>query len=175
MSQPVQQSGMAYPVPPTEPTFQVSTATHTGAMVIWINQRRTTAGTYAQCTAAINTAQQHCMVLGWWSIGSLLWNPISLAHNLAARKSLRLQAQRAHDYALWWAIYHGGPQHTVWTPPVDAPTRAKWWVWIPVAVAAAIVAMFVLMVIIGVANHDDRHHGTDQQWSPAPTLSTSTN
>jgi hypothetical protein len=77
-------------------------------MVIWINQRRTTTGTYAQCSAAIEAAQQHCMLLGWWSIASLLWNPISLSENASARRALRRQVQHAHEYAVWWATYYNG-------------------------------------------------------------------
>lgn len=97
-----------YPPPPAEPIFQVRTVKHTGAMVIWINQRRTTTGTYAQCSAAIDAAQQHCLLVGWWSIASLLWNPISLSENASARRALRRQAQQAHEYAVWWATYYNG-------------------------------------------------------------------
>jgi hypothetical protein len=47
------------------------------------NQRRTVTGAYAQCDAAINKAQQHNLLFGWWSIASLLWNPISLCRKVA--------------------------------------------------------------------------------------------
>jgi hypothetical protein len=77
-------------------------------MVVWINQRRTKIGTYAQCSAAVDAAQQHCMLFGWWSIASLLWNPISLAENASARRAMRRQAEHAHEYAVWWATCCSG-------------------------------------------------------------------
>lgn len=51
-------------------------------------------GTYAQCDAAIDDAQTHCLAAGWWSIASLLvWNWIAISTNSGARKRLRAQAQ----------------------------------------------------------------------------------
>jgi hypothetical protein len=112
---PTPQTGqpVGHPPPPAGPIFQVRTVKHTGAMIIWVNQRSTTSGTFAQCSAAIDAAQQHCLLFGWWSVASLLWNPISLAQNASARKALRKQAQHAHDYALWWARYYGDPHQSV--------------------------------------------------------------
>lgn len=98
----------AYPPPPAVPVFTVRTVKHSGALIIWINQSYTVTGTYAQCQAAIDDARRHCLLAGWWSIGSLLWNPIALAANSNARKSLIAQAHHAHQYALWWHTYYGG-------------------------------------------------------------------
>ncbi|WP_293004247.1 hypothetical protein [Mycobacterium sp.] len=169
MSQPQQQQP-SYPPPPAEPTFQVRTVKHTGALIFWMNQRFTTTGSYAQCEAAIDEAQQYCILLGWWSIASVLWNPISLSQNASARKALRLQAQQAHDYAVWWATYHGGGvAHTpIWAPPPARPGRRKWWVWLPLAVVGSSLA---LIIVIG-ALHGPKHHRHNNQWTPAPTLST---
>lgn len=112
----------AGPPLPGEPTFQVRAVKHTGAVVVWVNQARTTTGTYAQCAAAIAAAQRHCMLFGWWSIGSLLWNPISLARNAGARRTLRRQAQHAHDYAQWWSTHYGGAPNRL--PPVLASSTS---------------------------------------------------
>jgi hypothetical protein len=165
-----------YPPPPAEPSFQVRTVKHTGALIFWMNQRYTTTGSYAQCEAAIDEAQQYCMLLGWWSMVSLLWNPISLSQNATARKALRQQAQQAHDYALWWATYYGGgAQNTpVWTPPPPQPARRKWWLWIPLAVIGLTVGLFILLAIIGALTSHGHHHGGDEQWAPQPSLSTPT-
>lgn len=163
-----------YPPPPAEPIFQVRTVKHTGAVIFWMNQRYTTTGSYAECEAAIDDAWQHCMLFGWWSIGSLLWNPISLSQNSSTRRALRQQAQQTHDYATWWATYYGGgPQRTpVWTPPPPQSRRRKWWHWIPLAFIGLIVGLIILSGIIGAVTSKGHHHSGDEQWNPAPTLST---
>jgi hypothetical protein len=79
----------------------VTVTKHTGGLVFWYNQRRTVSGAYPQCEAAINQAQLHNLFFGWWSIASLLWNPISLWKNASARTVLRQQAEQAHQYAQW--------------------------------------------------------------------------
>ncbi len=167
LSQPQQQPG--YPPPPVEPTFQVRTVKHTGALIFWMNQRSTTTGSYAQCEAAVDAAQQHCMLAGWWSLASVLWNPISLAQNASARRNLRLQGQQAHDYAMWWVTYYGGgPQrYPVWTPPPPQPAGRKWWLWLPLAVAGSFIA---LMIVFGAVNGHQHHREVDQ-WAPAQTTS----
>jgi hypothetical protein len=111
------------PAPPVEPVFQVTVTKHTGGLVFWYNQRRTVTGGYAQCDTAITKAQLHNLFFGWWSIASLLWNPISLFRNVSARKALRQQAEQAHQYAQWCvANYGGGPPYApVWAPPPAPP------------------------------------------------------
>ena len=150
-----------YPPPPAQPTFQVRTVKHTGGLIFWLNQRYTTTGSYAQCEAAIDDAQKHCMLAGWWSVGSLLWNPISLSQNASARTALRRQAQQAHDYAVWWTTYYGGLQNTaVWTPPPAQPARRKWWLWIPLVFIGLNILLFILLLIIGlVTEHADHRSG----------------
>jgi hypothetical protein len=64
---------------------------YTGAVVFWSNRRMTVTGTYAQCDTALTAAQQHSLAAGWWSIGSLSWNPTPLSSNNSARNALRLQ------------------------------------------------------------------------------------
>ncbi len=169
MSQPQQQP--SYPPPAVEPIFQVRTVKHTGALIFWMNQRSTTTGSYAQCEAAIDAAQQHCMLAGWWSLASILWNPISLSQNASARKNLRLQGQQAHDYAVWWSTYYGGgPHQPVWTPPPPQPGPRKWWLWLPLAFIGLFIALVVVLGIIGSA--DDHKHRHDYDWVPTPTTST---
>jgi len=60
----------AYPPPQQVPIFQVSTMRHTGALIYWFNQRYVITGTYAQCDAALRSAQTHNFVAGWWSCQS---------------------------------------------------------------------------------------------------------
>jgi hypothetical protein len=117
------QPGGAPPPPPAEPIFQVRVTRHVGALIFWYNQYRTVTGTYAQCNAAITAAQQHNLLLGWWSLASLLvWNPISLSRNASARKLLRQQAEQARQYAQWWVANYGGRAQSTWTAP-PAPSN----------------------------------------------------
>lgn len=105
--------------PPAEPYFQVQPRTHIGALLLWINQSSTVTGTYEQCAAALRNAQLQNLLLGWWSVFSLVLNPLTLIANSTARRRLRQQADQAHEYAVWWATYYGGGLHNypVWTPP----------------------------------------------------------
>jgi len=167
LSQPQQQP--SYPPPPVEPTFQVRTIKHTGALVFWMNQRSTTTGSYAQCEAAIDNALRHCMLGGWWSLVSLLWNPISLSMNASARRTLRSQARKARDYAVWWNTYYGGGPHTpVWTPPPPQPAWHHWWMWFPLVVIGLFFTLGVLLRIAGVSS-DHVHHSNTHQWAPTTT------
>lgn len=162
----------AYPPPPAEPTFQVQTVKHTGAAIIWLNQRHGIAGSYSHCDAAIDDAQQHCMLAGSWSFGSLVWNPISLARNAVARKELRLQARRAHDYARWWTTYYGGgPNAPVWAPPPARPAYTKWWMWLPLILIPLVVALITALVIASSDGHRGHQHPEAPIDEPLPTLS----
>jgi len=154
LSQPYAQQP-SYPPPPAEPTFQVRTIKFTGAVAFWMSQRSTTTGSYAQCDAAIDAAERHCMLAGWWCIVSVLGNPICLYQNARARKTLRLQAQQTHDYARWWATsYGGGPQNMpVWTPPPSQFPLRKWWVWAPLAIVGLLIALIVLLNITDATGH----------------------
>jgi hypothetical protein len=131
--------------------FQVHTTKHTGAVLLWFNRRRTVTGSYAQCDAALAEAQAHNWALGWLSVGSLLWNPISLRSNANSRKALRQHAEQASAYSQWWATHYGaGDPHTrVWYPPPPTPARRRWWLWIPVGILVLIVALIVLFLAIG--------------------------
>jgi len=99
--------GAAVPPPPQTPIFQVKTYKHTGALIFWMNQTSIVTGSYEQCDAALSSAVVHCLVAGWWSILSVLLNPISLLANANSRKQLRRQAADAQTYAAWWSTYYG--------------------------------------------------------------------
>ena len=94
--------------PPAVPVFQVTTMTHTGALIMFVNQRQVITGTHEQCRAAIRRAQAHNLTLGWWSFLSILiMNWVALAHNWSARSKLDEQAKQAQAYAQWWRHYYG--------------------------------------------------------------------
>jgi len=98
----------AYPPPQQVPIFQVTAMRHTGALVFWFNQRYVITGTYAQCDAALRSAQTHNYVFGWWSFLSILiMNWIALLDNASALKKLDSDAQQAQAYAQWWHQYIG--------------------------------------------------------------------
>jgi len=106
-----QPSGYAYPPPPEVQIFQVTTVSHIGALVFWFNQRHVVRGTYAQCDAALRSAQTQNLIVGWWSFLSILiLNWIALLHNSAARRQLNRDVQQARDYAEWWHRYIGHGQ-----------------------------------------------------------------
>ena len=110
-------SGYSYPPPPQVPIFQVTTMSHIGALVFWFSQRRVVRGTYEQCDAALRSAQTQNLVVGWWSLLSILFlNWIALLHNSTARRKLDRDVQQARDYAEWWHRCIGprpGPTETV--------------------------------------------------------------
>jgi hypothetical protein len=88
----------AWPVPPAgEPFFRVQVMKHTGILMLWLNQSYTVTGTYGQCEAAIRAAQQHNLLVGWWSpLSALMLNWIALFTNVSARKTLHHNAARAY-------------------------------------------------------------------------------
>lgn len=94
-----------YPVGPApqwptpEPLFSVRLMKHTGLAVMFLNQRYTVTGTFAQCEAAIRLAQTHNLTAGWWSVASLaVWNWVALGANASARGTLRKQAVAAFGF-----------------------------------------------------------------------------
>ncbi|KEP42284.1 hypothetical protein MKSMC1_25760 [Mycobacterium kansasii] len=73
--------------------------------ILMLNQTYTVTGTFAECEAALRGALVHNLLLGWWSLASLLiWNWVALVENHSARTTLRRQAAQAHT----------------------APTQARW-------------------------------------------------
>ena len=68
----------------------------TGVVVVAHQATRTYAGTAAQLEEAYKKAQVHNLLFGWWSIPSLIWNPIALVRNINRIKSLRALAAQPH-------------------------------------------------------------------------------
>ncbi len=99
---PMQPPPHTYPMP-DQRIFQVRITTHTGGLFFWFNQSRTVSGTYAVCATAVRNAQTHNLILGWWSLLSILFmNWIAIAENSSARKTLEHDYQA---YAQWWQQY----------------------------------------------------------------------
>jgi hypothetical protein len=85
-----------------QPRFQVRILKHTGLLMMWHQQSYTVTGTYGQCEAAIREAQQHNLIVGWWSpLSALVMNWVALLANASARKTLRTNAANAHAYAAY--------------------------------------------------------------------------
>jgi hypothetical protein len=86
---------------PGEQQYKVETAKHTGMLVLYLNQQSAFTGTYEQCRAQIKRSLIHCVVLGWWSILSLVFfNWLAIAQNLAALKYLNREAETVRQH---WA------------------------------------------------------------------------
>jgi hypothetical protein len=49
----------------------------------------TYSGSYEQCAAAYRDAQRHNLLFGWWSVASLVVNPLALFRNAQAFKRLK--------------------------------------------------------------------------------------
>jgi hypothetical protein len=99
----------------------VTVTKHTGLIILWWNQRNTITGTYEQCEAAINNAQTHCLVAGWWSIASIMVsNWISLYSNSKARNSLRNLVTQDRAQAAYGG--YAPPGQGGWQTP-NAPVR----------------------------------------------------
>ena len=104
------------PVAHNQPLFRVRLIKHTGLIMMWYQQSYTVTGTYAQCEAAIRSAQQYNLIAGWWSFLSiLLMNWIALAINESARKQLQRSAAQVHAAA----YPANAPAHYAAPPPAD--------------------------------------------------------
>jgi hypothetical protein len=97
---PLQQYPHAYPAVPSagEPIFQVKLIKHTGMAIAWWQHTYLVRGTYDQCLRAIREAQNLNLIVGWWSVASLLLlNWIALGSNVRARRTLCKQAAALHQ------------------------------------------------------------------------------
>lgn len=69
---------------------------HTGAVIMWRQSSFTCTGTLDQCEKAYRDAQKHNLLVGWWSLLSLLvLNWVTLLVNYSAIRQLRVLANRA--------------------------------------------------------------------------------
>lgn len=84
----------------SEPLFQIGLLKHTGAVIFWHQQSSRYTGTLQQCEQAYKDAQTHCLLAGWWSLGSLVvLNWIALFSNMRAIRQVRTLAQNPHAMA----------------------------------------------------------------------------
>ncbi|WP_253900435.1 DUF2510 domain-containing protein [Mycobacterium asiaticum] len=120
MSYPYPHGGGQYhqpqPYQQTGPLYQIGLLKHTGAVIFWYQQSVRFTGTLQQCEQAYRGAQTHCLLAGWWSLGSIVvlkW--IALFHNRSAIRRVRSLAQQPQY-----------PQATVPQPPPGA-TPAGWY------------------------------------------------
>jgi hypothetical protein len=90
-----------------EQQYKTQTVKHTGLLVLWFNQQSSFTGTHAQVQAHIWKSLIHCLLLGWWSILSIvLYNWVAIFQNVAALVALKRQAQAVQAY---WASQHQQP------------------------------------------------------------------
>lgn len=76
-----------------EPRFSMQLTEHTGALIFWSQRRITVVGNLGECDAAFRRTQTHCLLVGWWSLLSiLLMNWIAIFGNQSAIRSVRRQA-----------------------------------------------------------------------------------
>lgn len=79
--------------------FSVRLTEHIGALVLWYNRRYTFTGTLEQCERAYRSAQTLNLVVGWWSLLSLLvMNWIALVSNWNAIRAVRRLAEQPAAY-----------------------------------------------------------------------------
>lgn len=90
-----------YPVAPADgvPRYHITLRRHTGLMMWWFNQTHTFTGTIEECEREYRSAQNHNLLVGWWSLASLLlWNWVSLLGNQHRMAYLRrLAAESAQS------------------------------------------------------------------------------
>jgi hypothetical protein len=83
---------MGQTAPPTGPPqrYHLRVVRHTGLLLAWQQSTRQYTGTYEQCMAEYDKAQQHNLLFGWWSIGSILiMNWVALISNSRAAGQLK--------------------------------------------------------------------------------------
>ena len=85
------------------PIYEVRVVKHTGMVIAWWQQTYTVRGSYDQCLRAIREAQNMNLLLGWWSILSLvLFNWVAIFQNVAALVAHKRQVQAVQAY---WASH----------------------------------------------------------------------
>lgn len=82
-----------------QPMFQIALVQHSGLVLTWFTAEYTLTGSYRDRLAALDVAQRHNRLAGWWSPASLLRpNRAALAANTAAGKTLAREAARAFGH-----------------------------------------------------------------------------
>jgi hypothetical protein len=118
--------------PPSEPVFDITLLTHTGAVILWHQQTRRHVGSLAQCERLYRSAQTHCLVAGWWSLLSVLvFNWIALFSNMAAIRRVRNLSKDPRAVAALQEAIHQAHQRSVtppgWYPDPSGHPRQRYW------------------------------------------------
>lgn len=106
----------------SEGLFQIGLLKHTGAVIFWQQQTVRYTGTLQQCEQAYRDAQTHCLLLGWWSVGSLfVLNWIALFSNMGAIRKVRNLAANPQASQPAWPQQPPGQQPLAQQPPAQQP------------------------------------------------------
>lgn len=98
---------------------QLKLIRHTGALILWQQRTYVVSGTREQCEAAYKSAQTYNLLVGWWSLVSLLaMNWIALISNFNAIRRVRAAADGA-------SVPHG--PHAIAHPAVPRGPRPAGW------------------------------------------------
>lgn len=98
MSYPSEQTTPYFP-PQQGDLFHLRLIEHMGALIFWHQRTFVFTGTLEQCEAAYRRTQNQNLLVGWWSLASLLlFNWIALFSNMSAIKRLRAIARGEIGY-----------------------------------------------------------------------------
>nr|WP_241011091.1 DUF2510 domain-containing protein [Mycobacterium gordonae] len=119
--------------------FEIRLLKHTGALIFWQQQTVRHTGNLQQCEQAYKDAQTHCLLLGWWSLASLvIFNWIALFSNMGAIKRIRSLSQDPQALAQQqysrapqqYAVHPQPPTASVppgWYPDPSGQPRQRYW------------------------------------------------
>jgi len=68
--------------------YNLTLKKHTGMLVASRQITYKAQGTYDECIAAYKKAQLHNLAFGWWSIFSIIYNPLAMLFNYRAKRKL---------------------------------------------------------------------------------------
>ncbi len=72
-----------------EPQYHLRLSKVTGLLIIAQNSTKVYTGTKDQLEVVYKNTLMHNLLLGWWSIFSIVWNPLALYRNHQALQKLR--------------------------------------------------------------------------------------
>ncbi len=76
-------------------TYTARFIKHTGMLILWQQSTATSRGSFEQIAADYRSAQQHCLLAGWWSISSILaFNWYALIKNAVVFGKVKREAGR---------------------------------------------------------------------------------
>jgi hypothetical protein len=68
--------------------YTITLTRHYGVLILYFQSTKTFIGTYDECVKEYNKAQISNLILGWWSILSIIVNPIVILLNFLAKRKL---------------------------------------------------------------------------------------